>query len=62
MCSGALLAQDWQSFVMFNDHHYVRHLVDANDDFELMVRQGGPSLCFVNCVLVDPGWRQLEAG
>lgn len=28
---------DWKEYVAWNDHHYVRNLVAANDDFELMV-------------------------
>ncbi|GIL73280.1 hypothetical protein Vretimale_4871 [Volvox reticuliferus] len=28
---------DWQRFALFNDLHYVRNLVEANDDFELIV-------------------------
>lgn len=29
--------QDWKNYVNFNEHHYVRNLIFANDDFELMV-------------------------
>ncbi|KAG2450128.1 hypothetical protein HYH02_000231 [Chlamydomonas schloesseri] len=28
---------DWQRYAMFNDIHYVRNLVESNDDFELIV-------------------------
>ncbi|EFJ51902.1 cysteine dioxygenase [Volvox carteri f. nagariensis] len=28
---------DWHRFALFNDLHYVRNLVEANDDFELIV-------------------------
>ena len=28
---------DWRAFVGFNPLHYVRHLIDGNDDFELML-------------------------
>ncbi|PNH00535.1 Cysteine dioxygenase type 1 [Tetrabaena socialis] len=28
---------DWQKYALFNDLHYVRNLVEANDDFELIV-------------------------
>lgn len=28
---------DWRRYAMFNDIHYVRNLVDANEDFELIV-------------------------
>ncbi|KDD72661.1 hypothetical protein H632_c3057p0, partial [Helicosporidium sp. ATCC 50920] len=28
---------DWQSYLEFNPHHYVRHLVDENEDFEMML-------------------------
>ncbi|GFH12487.1 cysteine dioxygenase, partial [Haematococcus lacustris] len=30
-------SSDWRSLVTFNPHHYVRHLVDGNEDFELML-------------------------
>ncbi len=29
--------QDWRQYAAFNAHHYVRHLLDANDDYELLV-------------------------
>jgi cysteine dioxygenase len=29
--------QDWRNFVEFNRLHYVRHLIDGNDDFELLL-------------------------
>ncbi|KAL6752057.1 RmlC-like cupin domain-containing protein [Haematococcus lacustris] len=32
-CGGS----DWRDMVAFNPHHYVRHLVDGNEDFELML-------------------------
>ncbi|KXZ56539.1 hypothetical protein GPECTOR_1g484 [Gonium pectorale] len=32
-CNGG----DWQRFALFNDIHYVRNLVEANEDFELIV-------------------------
>jgi hypothetical protein len=31
-------AADWRPLAVFNCHHYVRHLLDATDDYELMVR------------------------
>ncbi len=34
-------AKAHQQFVLFNQHHYVRHLLDASEDFELMVSWGG---------------------
>mmetsp|Transcript_16602 Transcript_16602/g.35914 ORF Transcript_16602/g.35914 Transcript_16602/m.35914 type:complete len:298 (-) Transcript_16602:814-1707(-) len=33
---------DWRKFAFFNPHHYVRNLVDSNDDFELIVICWGP--------------------
>lgn len=29
--------QDWRQLAKFCDDHYVRHLVDENGDFEMMV-------------------------
>ena len=29
--------EDWRHYAYFNASHYVRNLVDANEDFELMV-------------------------
>lgn len=34
----AQAASDWRKFAHFNDLHYVRNLIETNDDFELMVR------------------------
>ena len=28
---------DWRRLATFNDSHYVRHLIDLNDDFEMIV-------------------------
>jgi cysteine dioxygenase len=28
---------DWRHYAKWNKYHYVRHLVDANDDFEMML-------------------------
>ena len=28
---------DWRRYAYFNAHHYVRNLVEGNDDFELIV-------------------------
>ncbi|GFR41136.1 hypothetical protein Agub_g1784 [Astrephomene gubernaculifera] len=30
-------SRDWQQYALFNDVHYVRNLVHANEDFELIV-------------------------
>jgi hypothetical protein len=33
---------DYMKYTAFNDHHYVRHLIEDNEDFELMVRSSRP--------------------
>ena len=30
--------QDWKKYAFFSSEHYVRNLVEADEDFELMVR------------------------
>ena len=30
-------AQDWRQYVLYDDVHYCRHLIDMNDDFEMLV-------------------------
>lgn len=34
------MPQDWRALAKFNDTHYVRHLVDENGDFEMIVSAG----------------------
>ncbi len=34
---------DWHRFAFFNDIHYVRNLVETNEDFELLVRLFAPT-------------------
>lgn len=47
-CRGA--AGDLSTYVHWNDLHYVRNLVDANEDFELMVGAGSSSNSHELCV------------
>lgn len=54
-------AQDWRSFMAFNPHHYVRHLMDTTEDYELIlicwrsgqvssVHNHGTSHCWFTCL------------
>lgn len=56
-----LQSQDWRELAMFNASHYVRHLVDENGDFEMIVSrlQGLPPFagCCDRCARLTCGPR-----
>ena len=36
------MSTDWSKYAFFSGEHYVRNLVETNDDFELLVICWGP--------------------
>lgn len=59
-------AADWRRYVHFNKLHYVRHLVDDCEEFELLVRGGARPAEGCRCLRGDgrgpPGWGPESRG